>query len=97
MALTIEQAQQLSDYRVRFLQNVAAGLPAQHGFSEEELTGALEMLRQSRNAAAIAGAAKAKKTKAEKAAKVQINVGAFLGGVDLDADDDEEATPSAAN
>ncbi len=99
MALSIEQAQQLSEYRVRFLRNVQQGLKPEDGFSEEELTGALEMLRQSRNASAIAGAAKAKKTKAAKAAATKVDTAGFFGDMDLDADEEEEATPttSAAN
>lgn len=88
MALGIEQAQRLSDMRVRMLNNIKANLPPHHGFTKEEIKESLEMIRAGRGAAAAA-ATKAKKGGGKKKkAPVQVDTSTFFGGIDLDADDD---------
>lgn len=99
MALTIDQAQKLSEMRLRILANVQAGNPAHTGFSKEEITEGLSMIRQGKTASAVAAAEKGKKTKKAKAGGAPIDTKAFFGELDLDADDEEEgdagATPAA--
>lgn len=90
MALGIEQAQRLSDMRVRMLNNIKANLPPHHGFTKEEIKESLEMIRAGRGAAAAA-ATKAKKGGGKKKkAPVQVDTSTFFGGIDLDADDEDE-------
>lgn len=88
MALGIEQAQRLSDMRVRMLNNIKANLPPHHGFTKEEIKESLEMIRAGRGASAAAAATKAKKGGGKKKkAPVQVDTSTFFGGIDLDADD----------
>lgn len=90
MALGIEQAQRLSDMRVRMLNNIKANLPPHHGFTKEEIKESLEMIRAGRGASAAA-ATKAKKGGGKKKkAPVQVDTSTFFGGIDLDADDDSD-------
>lgn len=91
MALGIEQAQRLSDMRVRMLNNIKANLPPHHGFTKEEIKESLEMIRAGRGAAAAA-ATKAKKGGGgkKKKAPVQVDTSTFFGGIDLDAEDEDE-------
>ena len=98
MALTIEQAHKLNEMRVRFLQNTQQGLPPEHGFTVEELSEGLAMIRQSKTAAAQAAAAKGKKTKEANRPKVDLSETskAFFGDLDLDADDEEPAAAEGA-
>lgn len=93
MALTIEQAQKLSEFRVRFSNNVAAGKLPEDGFTQEELTEGLAILRGGKNSSAAAAAEKAKpkgkKAKiAKEASEVKIDTSKFMGGLDLDDDDE---------
>ena len=89
MALGIEQAQRLSDMRVRMLNNIKANLPPHHGFTKEEIKESLEMIRAGRGAAAAAAKAKKGGGKKKKA-PVQVDTSTFFGGIDLDADDEDE-------
>jgi hypothetical protein len=104
MGLTIEQAQKLSEFRVRFLQNARDGKRPEEGFSEEELTEGLAMLRQGKNSAAQAAAAAGKKGKGGGKKKkgleaegtaVKVDTSKFLGSMDLDDDEDEEEEKGA--
>lgn len=95
MALTIEQAQKLSEMRVRILKNTQAGKEPHDGFTQEEITEALGMLRKGREASGEAAAAKAaakgkgKGGKKKKAATPAPDAGTFFGGIDLDEDEEE--------
>lgn len=90
MALGIEQAQRLSDMRVRMLNNIKANLPPHHGFTKEEIKESLEMIRAGRGAAAAAAKAKKGGGGKKKKAPVQVDTSTFFGGIDLDADDEDE-------
>lgn len=93
MGMTIEQAQTLSEMRVKFLRNTEQGLPPETGFTEEELSAGLAMIRQSRTATAANQAEKAaKKGKKVKEAGPKIDASKFFGaGIDLDDDEEEES------
>lgn len=94
MALELAAAQRLSEMRSRMLQNIKQGKKPEEGFTSEELSEGLAMIRQNKSAAASSAAAKAKKPKKEKAAKVPLDTKAFFGDLDLDEDDEEDEAAS---
>jgi len=96
MALGIEQAQKLSELRVRMLKNTQAGRPSHEGFSKEEIKEALDMIRAGKGASAAAAATKAKKGTGKKKSAVAVDTKSFFGDLDLDEDDEEE-TPDGAD
>lgn len=63
----IEKAQKMSDFRSRMLDNKAAGRPAWHGFTRDELKQGMEYARAGRGRAQEAGA----KTRQKKAAEAK--------------------------
>lgn len=75
--LTPEQAQRITDLRTRMYQNVASGLPAQHGISADEIREGLSFLRQNRAGAVAKSTAAKKKAKAASAPGAPVNLDAF--------------------
>lgn len=87
MSLLPEEAQQLTDLRSHMLRNIQQGKPAHEGLTQEAIAKGLAFLRRNRQAAAEAGAKKAKRdvSRATKAPKKDVVVDPnFLGGIDLD-------------
>lgn len=96
MALGIEQAQRLSDMRVRMLNNIKANKPPQDGFTKEEIKESLEMIRAGRGASAAAAETKAKKGGGKKKAAVAVDTSAFFGGIDLDSEEEGEGDEASS-
>lgn len=62
---TIIQAQRIVDLRQRMLKNIAAGLPAQEGITEEELRDAVNGIRSSRQVSGARGGTASGKAKSK--------------------------------
>lgn len=74
MRLTVEQAQNVSQLRLKMVQNMQKGVPAESGIDEEVLRQALESIRADRSL----GEASQAKGKGSSASTIPLDLGEFM-------------------
>lgn len=77
MGLTVDDAKELAQMRLRLLENKKKGLPAEHGIDKEKLKDCLELIRKDRSL----GDATGSKAKA-KAPVIPMDLDAFMNKVE---------------